>query len=134
MDCSPPGSSVQGILQARTLEWVAISFSRPTLFSFMVNSHHRDSSPSPAVFSSAHRNHSLALLSSHAQLSSSDSLRKTVISRVLGDVESTAREPRHMASVLTSLDVPGTYRASMFPSVKWGLGIELFLDLPHEDP
>ena len=27
MDCSPPGSSVQGILQARTLEWVAISFS-----------------------------------------------------------------------------------------------------------
>ena len=28
MDCSLPGSSVQGILQARTLEWVAISFSR----------------------------------------------------------------------------------------------------------
>ena len=27
MDCSSPGSSVQGILQARTLEWVAISFS-----------------------------------------------------------------------------------------------------------
>ena len=26
--CSPPGSSVHGILQARTLEWVAISFSR----------------------------------------------------------------------------------------------------------
>ena len=26
-DCSPPGSSVPGILQARTLEWVAISFS-----------------------------------------------------------------------------------------------------------
>ena len=24
MDCSPPGSSVHGILQARTLEWVAI--------------------------------------------------------------------------------------------------------------
>ena len=24
MDCSPPGSSVQGILQARTLEWVVI--------------------------------------------------------------------------------------------------------------
>ena len=23
MDCSPPGSSVHGILQARTLEWVA---------------------------------------------------------------------------------------------------------------
>ena len=28
MDCSPPGSSVRGILQARILEWVAISFSR----------------------------------------------------------------------------------------------------------
>ena len=27
MDCSPPGSSVPGILQARVLEWVAISFS-----------------------------------------------------------------------------------------------------------
>ena len=28
MDCSLPGSSVCGILQARVLEWVAISFSR----------------------------------------------------------------------------------------------------------
>ena len=28
MDCSPPGSSVQGISQARILEWVTISFSR----------------------------------------------------------------------------------------------------------
>ena len=28
MDCSPPGSSVYGIPQARILEWVAISFSR----------------------------------------------------------------------------------------------------------
>ena len=27
IDGSPPGSSVHGILQARTLEWVAISFS-----------------------------------------------------------------------------------------------------------
>ena len=27
MDCSPPGFSVYGILQARILEWVAISFS-----------------------------------------------------------------------------------------------------------
>ena len=26
MDCSPPGSSVLGILQASILEWVAISF------------------------------------------------------------------------------------------------------------
>ena len=28
IDCSPPGSTVHGILQARVLEWVAISFSR----------------------------------------------------------------------------------------------------------
>ena len=30
VDGSPPGSSVPGILQARTLEWVAISFSEET--------------------------------------------------------------------------------------------------------
>ena len=34
MDCSPPGSSVYGILQARILEWVSMlssrGFSRPT--------------------------------------------------------------------------------------------------------
>ena len=28
MDCSLPGASVHGILQARTLEWVAISYAR----------------------------------------------------------------------------------------------------------
>ena len=28
VDCSPPGSSVHGILQARRLEWTAISSSR----------------------------------------------------------------------------------------------------------
>ena len=28
MDCSPPGSSVHGILQAKMLEWVAMPFSR----------------------------------------------------------------------------------------------------------
>ena len=28
MDCSPPDSSVSEILQARIVEWVAISFSR----------------------------------------------------------------------------------------------------------
>ena len=27
MDCSPPGSFVRGIFQARVLEWVAIAFS-----------------------------------------------------------------------------------------------------------
>ena len=28
MDCSPAGSSVRGIVQARILEWVAIRFSK----------------------------------------------------------------------------------------------------------
>ena len=28
MDCSPPGSSVHGILQARILEWIFVPFSR----------------------------------------------------------------------------------------------------------
>ena len=31
MDCSPPGSSVHGIFQARVLEWVAIAFCMPLL-------------------------------------------------------------------------------------------------------
>ena len=31
MDCSPPGSSVHGIFQARVLEWVAFAFSNPLL-------------------------------------------------------------------------------------------------------
>ena len=31
-DISPPGSPVPGILQARTLEWVAISFSSNLLY------------------------------------------------------------------------------------------------------
>ena len=31
-DCSPPASSVQGIFQARILEWVAVSYSIPYSF------------------------------------------------------------------------------------------------------
>ena len=31
MDCSPPGSSVHGIFQARVLEWGAIVFSLVTI-------------------------------------------------------------------------------------------------------
>ena len=42
VDCSPPGSSVHGILQARILEWVAISFPR-------VSSQPRDKPRSPAL-------------------------------------------------------------------------------------
>ena len=39
MDCSPPGSSIHGIFQARVLEWGAIAFSSsnptPPLFSYV---------------------------------------------------------------------------------------------------
>ena len=38
IDCSPPGSSVPGILQARTLEWVAISFSNAWKWKMKVKS------------------------------------------------------------------------------------------------
>ena len=31
IDGSPPGSAIPGIIQARTLEWVAISFSKTML-------------------------------------------------------------------------------------------------------
>ena len=31
MDCSPPGSSIHGIFQARVLEWGAIAFSERRL-------------------------------------------------------------------------------------------------------
>ena len=34
IDGSPPGSPIPGILQARTLEWVAISFSNPIFKTF----------------------------------------------------------------------------------------------------
>ena len=32
MDCSPPGSSIHGIFQARVLEWVAIAFSEISIY------------------------------------------------------------------------------------------------------
>ena len=34
MDCSPPGSSVHGIFQARVLEWGAIPFSKVTVLGY----------------------------------------------------------------------------------------------------
>ena len=37
VDCSPPGSPVRGILQARVREWVAISFSRGSYCSQMAS-------------------------------------------------------------------------------------------------
>ena len=42
MDCSPPGSSVHRLLQARILEWVAIPFSRESSWP-------RDQTKSPAL-------------------------------------------------------------------------------------
>ena len=35
MDCSLPGSSVHGIFQARVLEWGAVAFSLPHIFSLL---------------------------------------------------------------------------------------------------
>ena len=53
MDCSPPGSSIHGILQARTLEWVAVSFSNAWKWKVKVKSLSRvqpSATPWPAVF------------------------------------------------------------------------------------
>ena len=36
MDCSPPGSSVHGIFQARVLEWVAFAFSDQVLYEYLI--------------------------------------------------------------------------------------------------
>ena len=42
MACSPPGSAVHGILQARILEWIVTSFSRGP-------SQVKDGTPSPSL-------------------------------------------------------------------------------------
>ena len=36
MDCSPPGSSIHGIFQARVLEWGAIAFSENSVYSYLI--------------------------------------------------------------------------------------------------
>ena len=38
MDCSPPGSSIHGIFQARVLEWGAITFFKPLINSYQFSS------------------------------------------------------------------------------------------------
>ena len=43
IDCSPPGSSVPGISQARILEWVAISFSNKVSILVVNVLHHTES-------------------------------------------------------------------------------------------
>ena len=47
MDCSPPGSSIHGICQARGLEWVAIAFS--ILISKVSHKHHQQVAIVPMV-------------------------------------------------------------------------------------
>ena len=52
MDCTPPGSSVSGILQARTLEWTAISFPNAGKWKVKVKSlSHAYQAPSSMGFS-----------------------------------------------------------------------------------
>ena len=36
VDCSPPGSSIHGIFQARVLEWVAIAFSSDPITAWQI--------------------------------------------------------------------------------------------------
>ena len=38
MDCSPPGSSVYGVFQARILEWIAVPFSSGIILDQGLNS------------------------------------------------------------------------------------------------
>ena len=40
MDCSPPGSSIHGIFQARVLEWDAIAFSALITREMQIKDHH----------------------------------------------------------------------------------------------
>ena len=42
MDCSPPGSSVHGIFQARVLEWGAIAFSTQVGYLVIIPFHHHE--------------------------------------------------------------------------------------------
>ena len=59
IDSSPPGSPIPGILQARTLEWVAISFSQKLYRQAKPEriQHHQTSSSTNAKGSSLDRKH-----------------------------------------------------------------------------
>ena len=68
MDCSPPGSSVHGIFQARVLEWGAIAFSRLSLPNHSVSNSRQSSAPLPfpdPLFSIALATISIASLLRH---------------------------------------------------------------------
>ena len=45
MDCSLPGSSARGILQARILEWIAISFSSSSVWPLGYDQHQQEGAP-----------------------------------------------------------------------------------------
>ena len=49
MDCSPPGSSIHGIFQARVLEWGAIAFSEEWTSSYQLFKHKTTSVKNPAI-------------------------------------------------------------------------------------
>ena len=53
LDCSPPGSSVHGIFQARVLEWGAIAFSNAISF-FYCSLQHWTLLPSPVTSTAGH--------------------------------------------------------------------------------
>ena len=52
MDCSPPGSSIHGILQARVLEWGAIAFSKCILLRAKSQSEKATYDMSPSIWHS----------------------------------------------------------------------------------
>ena len=45
VDCNLPGSSAHGILQARILEWVAISFSNSSVWPLGYDQHQQEGAP-----------------------------------------------------------------------------------------
>ena len=46
MDCSPPGPSIYGIFQARVLEWGAIAFSAPNIYTPLIQNNPGNALPS----------------------------------------------------------------------------------------
>ena len=59
IDGSPPGSAIPGILQARTLEWVAISFSNAWKWKVKVKDNQTQISKFKQTLKSNHRVHTV---------------------------------------------------------------------------
>ena len=77
IDSSPPGSAVPGILQARALEWVAISFSNAWKWKVKVKSLSRDPMDCSPPASSVHGIFQTRVLKWVAIAFSNESLGKT---------------------------------------------------------